>query len=533
MSALFRRLFSWLLKPRAAAGSKHQAQKRHAIPQAPPIQPIVPNAPAPTPLAPSPQATIQHSGPKLAPIPPAAPVEPIIEAPPSEAIVDLHIGLDLGTSCSKIVIGDAFLDHCHGVQFDPAAQNVTKYLFPTRFFETPSQASLTGLPGATTRADLKLRLIDAVEQAADATEQETDLAIYLALVLHHTFGWFSQHAAANHRNRRLCWWLNVGFPAKHIEGNPRLAESYNRACVAAIRAVDSGGSISRTLLQRCMSSTRPADGRLRLDPDRVHLYPEIAAQLAGYAYSPYRKDGPLLLLDIGAGTLDVSTLILHRRNGEEVCSFHFCEVAPLGVFRLYQETHQAMSRVAPATLRPLVSASANPAWLAPTSASELLIPGAPLTASLESAFHSAREFFSRRCLDSCHANFARFKAFLDEPFLRERRRPPAFRRRVNFILSGGGSRAQFYRDLYPDPLEERILNLTSWHLDRGTRRSHQQGLQRIYFTQPEKFRAESIGATDFDRLSVAHGLSMGVETLMRITAKEASDRQWHTTNAVG
>lgn len=53
-----------------------------------------------------------------------------------------------------------------------------------------------------------------------------------------------------------------------------------------------------------------------------------------------------------------------------------------------------------------------------------------------------------------------------------------------------------------------------------------KGLQRIHFTQPEKFRAASIGAADFDRLSVAHGLSMGVETLMRITAKEASDPHW-------
>jgi len=59
--------------------------------------------------------------------------------------------------------------------------------------------------------------------------------------------------------------------------------------------------------------------------------------------------------------------------------------------------------------------------------------------------------------------------------------------------------------------------------------AHQQRLQRIYFTQPEKFRTSTIGATDFDRLTVANGLSVGVETLMRITAKEASDRQWPTT----
>jgi hypothetical protein len=349
------------------------------------------------------------------------------------------------------------------------------------------------------------------------------------LLLNHSFTWFNQHAAANHRDRRCCWWLNVGFPAKRIEGNPRLATSYTRACKAAACAVEFGEPICRSLLQRCLHSQETIDTTPRIAPDRIHLYPEIAAQLAGYAYSPYRKEGPLLLLDIGAGTLDVSTLILHRVDGEEVCSFHFCEVVPLGAFRLYQETHKAMSAVAPGGLLPLVSAGDDPSWLPPASPCEMVISPASLSPAMESAFHKARTIFGARCLDTCQANFARFKSYLDEPFVQNNRRPPAFQKRVNFILSGGGSRAQFYRNLYPDHLEERLLNLTSWDPDRTIRRNHHQGLQRIYFTQPEKFRAAGIGATDFDRLSVAHGLSMGVETLMRITAKEASDRQWGTT----
>jgi len=413
------------------------------------------------------------------------------------------------------------------VDLDLAARGVTKYLFPTRFFELPSQATLTPLPGAAIHSDLKLRLIDAIERHSATTEPETDLAIYLALLLRHAFSWFDQHLASNHRTRRCCWWLNVGFPAKRLDGNPLLSASYTRACLAATHAADAAEPISRRLLQRCMDpQPQPANGANRVAADRINLYPEIAAQLAAYAYSPYRTDGPLLLLDIGAGTLDVSTLILHRRDGEEICSFHFCEVVPLGAIRLYQDTHKAMSHVAPATLLPLVSASDDPAWLPPASPRQLLAPGATLSPGLQSAFQVARAAFAATCLDTCQANFARFKSYLDEPFILQNRRPPAFQKRVNFILSGGGSRLQFYRDLYPDHLEQRLLNLTSWHPDPSTRRDRKQGLHRIHFTQPEKFRASGIAATDFDRLSVAHGLSMGVETLMKITAKEASDRQW-------
>jgi hypothetical protein len=71
-----------------------------------------------------------------------------------------------------------------------------------------------------------------------------------------------------------------------------------------------------------------------------------------------------------------------------------------------------------------------------------------------------------------------------------------------------------------------LTPLTSWEHERYRRRSLNQGLRRIHFAQPRNFVAGGVGVEDFDRLSVAHGLSMGAETLMKITAKEASDRQW-------
>jgi hypothetical protein len=459
-----------------------------------------------------------------------APEAPVTSKPISEAVADLHIGLDLGTSCSKLAIGDSFLDQYYGVDFTNSAEGVAKYLFPTRFYEGTLGATLLTQPGAAARSDLKLRLMEAVERHADTTETESDLAIYLALLLNHAFSWFERHHARDHRTRRCCWWLNVGFPAKRVENNPKLSAAYKRCCRAAIRAVESGEPISRILVQRFVGPDRPAgNGFARLADDRINLYPEIAAQLAGYAYSPYRRNDPLLLVDIGAGTLDVSTLILHRREGEEVCSFHFCEVAPLGVFHLYRETHRAMRLAAPNSLKFLAAAADDLAWRIPTSPGAYLDPGAALTSALQKAFHDAQNSFATKCLDTCHSNFALFKAYLDEPAVSQNQRPRAFRERVNFILSGGGSRSRFYLRLFPDALEQRLLNLTSWPPETHQRRAIGQGLNRIHFMQPEKFRAEGVGAEDFDRMSVAHGLSMGAETLMKITAKEASDRQWAAT----
>jgi hypothetical protein len=45
--------------------------------------------------------------------------------------------------------------------------------------------------------------------------------------------------------------------------------------------------------------------------------------------------------------------------------------------------------------------------------------------------------------------------------------------------------------------------------------------------KPDKFIVSGVEPDDFDRLSVAHGLSLSSEILLQITAKEMSDRQWN------
>lgn len=459
-------------------------------------------------------------------VPPAPP--PVTSIQKAETpVADLHIGFDLGTSCSKVAIGDNFLDRHYGVPFNERAPGVDRYLFPTAFYERPEGVTLNPLDSAPVCSDLKLRLIEASSKGSDTSQPEIDLAIYMALVLNHTFAWYEKHHRSDHRTRRWCWWLNVGLPVKRVENNPRLHEAYRRAGNAAISAVNSAAPITRELVRACLAASPARDDmEPRLSDNRLHFYPEIAAQLACYAYSPYRRDGPLLLVDVGAGTLDISTLIIHRAEDQEICSFHFCEVAPLGAFRLYREVYDALSRIAPDSLKPSRSSSEDLAWHVPDSLHDYLHPGAVQTPSLRSFFHQTRSSFAGRCLDVCQSNFSLFKRSIDEPARLENRRPRVFREHVNFILSGGGSRSPFYREIFPDSLEKRLLNLTSWAQQRYQRQALNQGLCRIHFTPPTNFLADDVGAEDFDRLSAAHGLSLGSETLMKITAKEASDRQW-------
>ena len=153
-----------------------------------------------------------------------------------------------------------------------------------------------------------------------------------------------------------------------------------------------------------------------------------------------------------------------------------------------------MSAVAPGALLPLISAGDDPFWLPPSSPDELIVPQAP--------FHTLSNQLSiQHVLILQTAAWTHIspglRLILTSHLFKTMTPPSSLSEESEFILSGGGSRAQFYRDLYPDHLEERLLNLTSWHQDRAIRCKHQEGLHRIYFTQPEKFRASAIAATGF------------------------------------
>jgi hypothetical protein len=87
----------------------------------------------------------------------------------------------------------------------------------------------------------------------------------------------------------------------------------------------------------------------------------------------------------------------------------------------------------------------------------------------------------------------------------------------------------FYRKLFPERLEETVIKsgLTSWKVEPERRKIDGQGFRPRHLMKPEKFIASGVDSNDFDRLSVAHGLSLSSETLLQITAKEMSDRQWN------
>jgi hypothetical protein len=235
--------------------------------------------------------------------------------------VELVLGIDLGTSCSKVVIGDpGWKGASFAVPYDEAAGTIAGWLHPTQF---------------ASEKNLKMRLMD----NPGNQRLQNLLACCLAEIIRRARKWFLEHAPTEYRRCLPTWKVNVGFPGKAVDDSP-LASAYREIVrIAGVLAFSQGPLTVESAEKVRLRKRTKKLGELC----SMEVYPEIAAQLAGYVHSPFRKDGNLLLVDVGAGTLDVSTIILHENGGERVVSFHVCDVKNLGALRLYEQRLQSLN----------------------------------------------------------------------------------------------------------------------------------------------------------------------------------------------
>jgi hypothetical protein len=132
---------------------------------------------------------------------------------------------------------------------------------------------------------------------------------------------------------------------------------------------------------------------------------------------------------------------------------------------------------------------------------------------VESAFQEVNKEFVAACRSVCLRNIVAFKSACQDVHASGRAYNP-FRKNLPVILSGGGSRLDFYNQVLGDEFEQSLVPHTPWELDSSRRRSLDHGLRRITFDLPRNFVSSDVTLQDFDRLSVAYG----AENLMRITA---------------
>lgn len=415
---------------------------------------------------------------------------------PNDA-ADLVIGLDFGTSCVKVVIGDYIAERFYAVPFTESLEN--PYLLPSRVFRTGGVYSLDG--GESAARDLKLGLLGC--GAASPVGEFNDACAFLALVIRHSRGWlFSKHMKL-FRKKRIKWLLNLGLPARSYE-DEQLVRLFRRlawasANLAALPSSDITGEACDAMRRK---SAEAADGQalksdvpLPFSLADVDVVPEVAAQIHGFVMGTkwdWKHRPMMMIVDVGAGTVDTAFFSYTKMaKGEPRIAVLSNDVQPSGVMNLHRE------RIAW-----LLGAAAVSEWETTDLQSYLSAMRMP-TDRLSGIPETVGEY-----VGGCEIALAPGAKSVDEVFYRGRIRPqvsacPQAARSAKAIpdaqltqvpcfLTGGGSRMGLYRGVVED------VN----HNGRNI------SLQRMTMAFPtQNFICPGLRESDMDRLSVAYGLA--------------------------
>ncbi len=250
--------------------------------------------------------------------------------------LDVRIGLDFGTSFTKVVIRVPERQIGYAVPFGRLAGESLEYLLPTELYISDDGVfSAEPVEGATVLDDIKVKLMNLSPPPSlkEYMSPTTAAAGYLALVLRYARRWFVATKEESFGDRRLRWAFNLGLPAK--TDDEKLRDRFSLAGRAAWMASSNGGRIT-------LDTVREAETWVGAQPEGLdcdfELVPEVVAEVVGYKNSRERNNGLHLLVDVGARTLDVGSFVLRENSdGDDVIDTLTVDVEILGVLELERE----------------------------------------------------------------------------------------------------------------------------------------------------------------------------------------------------
>lgn len=249
----------------------------------------------------------------------------------SGGVIDIFIGLDFGTSYTKAAVG--LKDQILVVDWHGVSAGADRYLLPSEYSVMADGSCQIGqapdVPFDQVHQRLKHPLID----VAVSSVSLANAAVFLALVLRYIRAWVFLHHGDKIGGRSIRWMLNIGAPSNGLESD-RHRHAYLKMCSTAwsmsVSELGASASYAGDLIKTWQPDVLPQD-LIGLD-----VLPEFVAQIAGYVQSAQRQRGLHALVDVGGGTLDVVTFIVHERDGEDVFPFLVPEIRALGTQMLYQ-----------------------------------------------------------------------------------------------------------------------------------------------------------------------------------------------------
>lgn len=416
-----------------------------------------------------------------------------------EDATDLTMGIDFGTSATKVVIRDSYAANgTYPVPLNGLREGVAAFLLPSRVYKKDGVYSLTG--GGTVQGNLKLGLLEC--KAKFPVTEFNDCCAFLALVIRRARGWLLSEHEDVYRQHELGWRFNLGIAASSYE-QKAVVDTFRRlAWAAASLAGDPGApEVTEAAADIWRKRSVPALSGGVLDPDvaptvdmeSVDVVPEVSAQLQGFMQSARWNwsDRPVMMLvDVGAGTVDSAIFHVRAKAGTTgILTFYACRVEANGVMNLHRDRVAWLQDLLPSV------PENEPAQRFLQSISER-------TDRLRPIPESAEEYLGGYKLDLVGKSVD--QKFLDQRYRREvaetineakvrKGLPLAQLQQIPLLLCGGGSRMPFYSDI------GKVINRTpGWCVSVDTMRP----------PVPADLAESGWHQEDFDRISVAYGLSL-------------------------
>lgn len=229
---------------------------------------------------------------KSIPVPDAR-FEPVVEQEKGPLAI---LGLDFGTAFSKAVV--RWSRRHFAVDWSGAVEGDDRHLLASVFSESKKGACVLGAvqePGWAVHDGIKLGLLSAEDSPTD--EQLADAVIFVALSFRYVQSWLQQCAKGAQEGLR--WRLHLGLPTKSWDSD-ETTERFKTVAQAGRLLACASGAVTR---DAALSALRQAS---RVERPAVDVLPEFACQLYSYLQSAERSQDLHALVDVGAGTLDAA-----------------------------------------------------------------------------------------------------------------------------------------------------------------------------------------------------------------------------------
>ena len=384
------------------------------------------------------------------------------------------VGLDFGTAFTKACV--QFGPSTFVVHWDRAVPHCSPVLLPCVFtVKADGTCVLGGDSAGRVQGDLKMALLNGA-----SAESKINATAFLALVTRYIRSWlFLQHGNV-FGGFRLEWSVNVGLPAVPWD-NLALRNLYESIAFAGWQLGSAVGPVTIQSADSVWSQVQANAGTQvrNLQRERFAAYPEFVAQINSYRKSPQRRRDLHLLLDVGAGTVDIVTFHVWEPDEADCYSILDASVECRGTHVLLGCRAQAgdvkRSRWEEA-------AAGLSMWEFESKFGLSQGTLQPLQDYFVNQFHVSLEKVLRTTKSQ------RYEA------------SPAWKEGIPFFLCGGGRNVDVYREAIQRVKANRPL-------------------LEMQLPWPDGLVPGELAHRDFHRVSVAHGLSYSADNIGQIERK--------------